>query len=154
MNNLILLDTYIRDHWKKKDARLYRTLRLMDNVEFWVLDEDEEFSDKISGLGNLLSNAKQDQIESCIGSLITVIAYTSSSKAIRIVNWIEEEYPDLFQKMMSSVHSHPYPKSAKLFLTRLKTLKNLDLISRIFNPDRSQRINSWLKTLSLQGVNE
>lgn len=153
-DHLILLDTYVQDYWTKRDRRLSRILRVMDNVEYWVLEDEEDFAQGINRLGRHMSMAEPEQLEKVSDQLVIVLAYMSSSKAIRLINWLEEHHPDVFQRLVHRLPSHERSKAAKLLSTRLRVLQSLDLISKVFNPQRSHRIQSWLRTQISQGATE
>lgn len=154
IDHLILLDTYVQEFWEKKDKRLSRILKIMDNVEYWVFDDEEQFTQGLNRIGRYISSddINPKKIEEVLEDLVTVMAYSSSSKALRILNWLEEHYPELFQKMMGGLDHHDRPKAAQLTGARLKVFKNLDLMGKIFSPNRSQKITSWLKMSSEQEV--
>lgn len=153
-DRLILLDTYVQDYWTKKDKRLSRILRVMDNVEFWVMEDEEEFARGINELGRYLTDATPEALEDGGELLITVLAYMSSSKAMRLLNWLEDAHPDVFQKYLKLLSEHDRPKAAKLLGSRLRVLQSLDLISKVFNQQRSQRIAQWLRMHMSQGATE
>lgn len=153
-DRLILLDTYVGEFWNKKDRRLSRMLNVMDNVEFWVMEDDEDFSKKIGELGRYLTDAEPEMIEEGGDLLISVMAYMSASKSIRLLNWLELNHPEVFQKILLMTSSHKMPKAAKLLGSRLRVLQRLDLISKVFNQQRSQKITQWLKAHMSQGATE
>lgn len=143
---LTLLDTYIKEYWQKKDKRLARILKIMDNVEHWVYDDEEDFSTMSSKLGVFISNCTGAEIEKIIDHLIMVMAYISSSKALRFLNWLEEFHPEVFEKYLQRLPLHSRPKTARLMSTRIRVLNGLNVMGKIFSQERSQRINNWLRT--------
>jgi hypothetical protein len=145
-DNLILLDTFVKEFWEKKDKRLSRVLSAMDNVEFWVFEEEEGFAQGVNRIGRYMSEASPEKIEQVIDNLVVLMAYMSSSKSMRMLNWIEENHPQIFQKMMARLPQHFKPKAAGLLGARMRVMNNLELMGRVFNPQRSQRISAWLKS--------
>ena len=143
---LTLLDTYIKEYWQKKDKRLARILKIMDNVEFWVFEDEEDFSSAVSKLGFFISEASPPQIEKVADHLITIMAYMSSSKALRLLNWLEENHPEVFEKYLQKLPAHSRPRAARLLGSRMRVLNGLNLMGRIFSQERSNRINSWLRS--------
>lgn len=153
-DRLILLDTYVADFWAKKDKRLSRIFKVMDNVEYWVMEDEEDFAKGINELGRYLTDASKDSLEEGGELLITILAYMSSSKAMRLLNWLENAHPEVFQKYLKMISDHERPKAAKLLGSRLRILQSLDLISKVFNQQRSQRIAQWLRMHMSQGATE
>lgn len=145
---LIFLDTYIKDYWNKKSKRLGRILHTMDQVEYWVMEDEEEFVKGINRLGRKIELAKEERIDMVLDQIVTVIAYMSSSKAIRLINWLEDNHPEILQKIIFRLPKHEKIKAAKLLSTRLKVLQNLELMSKVFGPDKSNRIKIWLTSVS------
>jgi hypothetical protein len=148
-DKLILLDTFVKEYWGKKDKRLQRILKVMDQVEFWVPDDDEDIDEEISEIGVALADASEETIESAIGSLITALAYMSSSKSLRILAWLEDAHPDLFRSFLLRLDDHTMPKAAKLSSKRMKVIQSLNLMGKVFHPNRSQRIVAWLREQGL-----
>jgi hypothetical protein len=153
-SELILLDTYVQEHWTRKDRRLARILRVMDNVEGWVFEDEEDFPKMVNKMGRALSSVGSEEIQRGIKLLVVILAYMSSSKALRLLNWLEETHPKVFQAMVESLPGHERPRAARLFQTRLRVMNNLDLMGKVFNPNRSQRITTWLKAQMSQGATE
>jgi hypothetical protein len=146
---LILMDTFVKEFWGKRDKRLQRILKVMDGVEHWVPEGDEDMDDLIAEVGSALSLAEPAAIEASLDVLITALAYMSASKAMRIMTWLEETHPALFREMLERLEDHDQPKAARLSGRRMKVLQSLNLMGRVFNPKRSQRIVAWLRAQSL-----
>ena len=146
IDRLTLLDSFVNEFWAKKDRRLSRVLKVMDSVETWVFDDKEDFARSVNEMAGSLSTAGEEKIKESVESLITVMAYMSSSKSLRLLGWLEENYPEVFKKMLEALPGHPKAKAARLLSTRVRVMSNLNLMGKVFNPSRSQKITQWLRS--------
>lgn len=143
---LSLKKRMVQEYWQKTDKRMAKILSVMENVEHWVVDDISSCKDKISDFGQKLETAKRDVLSNNAEKLIHLMGYMSSSKSIRVMNWLDEMHPGLSVHFtMEAKRLSPSLKTAALMMDRLSTIKSLSLIGKVFAPNRAKLINELLK---------
>lgn len=131
-------------YWKNKDQRMLKILSMMEAVEPWVVDDIESVSRELIEFGKKISQAKTTQLSKHAEDIIIVMTYIFSSRSMRLLNWLDENYPGLsFHYVMEARHKEDW-EPGKLLLDRLKTIKTLSLLSLIFSPIRTRLISGLL----------
>ena len=143
-NELNLLKGVVENYWKNKDRQLSNILSKMEKSESWIVDDAESVSRSLIELGKSISNSSNANLIKYSHEITFVIAYIYSSKAIRLLNWFDENFPGLVLNYLTEAYrSKGAP--GKLLIERLKTLKTLSLLGEIFHPKRSDYITNLLE---------
>jgi intracellular multiplication protein IcmW len=140
--------------WDSYDRRtLYRVIVALERVEHWVLDEIPEIDAAIIRLGEVLDEGHDFEL-SQEGKLIRVLASTRASRALRLLQALDIAKPGsasqllMFAEEASNAGEGKTPdKYAQLFLRRNLVFERLQLLSRVFAP---QRVSLVLKALEQQ----
>lgn len=145
---LNLKKSVVSEYWKRNSSRMARAISVMESVENWIQDEDEDVSKKINELSRALGKASDVGITLNIDKLLFVMAYMSSGKAIRIMNWFDENFKkDLSLDFVYQAKDGIDDPVKSLLIDRLQTVKSLNLISSIFSQARTKKIDRILKEL-------
>lgn len=144
-NKLNLNKRAVNFHWKSQDPRMLKILSMMEAVEPWVVDEVEFVAKDLVEFGKKLVKAKSPQLSKNSEEITLIMAYIFSSKSLRLLNWIDENYPGLsFHYVMEARHKEDW-EPGRLLLDRLKTIKTLSLLGLIFSPMRTRLISGLLE---------
>lgn len=144
-----LRQSIIEEFWQKKDPRMARILGWMESMEDWMLDDNEDVAENIFVLANTLERISRNDIVKNSEDLIKVMAYMSSPRALRLMEWFDERFPqgvsvDITQKALDMKGD----ERAELLLDRLNTLQRLSLLSKMFSPHRTRMIVDLLQQQS------
>lgn len=134
-----LRQSVIEQFWQKKDPRMARILGWMESMEDWMLDDDEDVAEKIYSLASSLERADKEDIIDNSEHLIKVMAYMSSPRSLRLLEWFDSQYADETSVVIiKSAEEMGDDACGKILIDRLQTLQRLNLLSRIFSPSRSR----------------
>jgi len=142
--------------WDSYDRRtLYRIVVALEHVEHWALDDDEQVEAGLIRLGEAIDSASdvnlppEDQI-------IRILVNTHSTRAFRMLQAIDMAKPGAASQIL--MHAEEVTKEeegkqvnphAKLFLRRNLVFERLQLLSRVFAP---QRISLVLNALEAKNA--
>lgn len=135
-----LRQSVIEEFWHKKDPRMARILGWMESMEDWMLDDDEDVAGGIFALANTLEKVSARSVIENSEDLLKAMAYMSSPRALRLLEWFEEHFPNGVSVALTQKARENDSESAALFLDRLNTLNRLSLLSKIFSPHRTKII--------------
>lgn len=137
--------------WDSYDRRtLYRVIVAIERVEHWVLDSDPAVDAALIRLGEVIDQAGSFELSEEL-KLIRVLCCTRASRALRLLQSLDIAKPGtasqllMFAEEASSEAEGKVPDPfAKLFLRRNLVFERLQLLSRVFAP---QRVSLILKAL-------
>lgn len=148
---LNLRQSVLEDHWRKKDPRLSRILGWMESMEDWMLDDDQEIMDAILTFSAVLERSSSARVTENADRLIEIMAYMSAPRAMRLMSWLEERFPDgVSRELLNNAIDMQGDPTADLLVDRLDTLERLSLLSRMFSPARTREIVGILKDFQAQ----
>lgn len=143
---LNLKKSIVEDYWRKTSPRMAKAISVMQDVEFWLLDDKKEVNDALNDLAKSMDKADRDNIVQQANALLYVMAYMSSGKALRMMSWFDEKHPNgLTVDITTMAKSNPESIHARLLLDRLQTIKSLSLMNKVFAPSRTRLIIEMLK---------
>lgn len=135
--------------WHDYDKRtLYRIVTSMEGIEAWAADQDPAIEQGLIHLGNNLEGLSDFEITD-EAVLIKILANTRSSRALRLMQFLDVLKPGTASKLL--IYAEEQTKDAanknryaELFLKRNLAFERLQLLARVFAPER---INLVLKAL-------
>lgn len=135
--------------WHDYDKKtLYRIVTSMEGIESWATDDDPKVNEALNHLGEALDKVSSLEIEN-ESLLVKILANTRSSRALRLMQFLDGLKPGTASKLLIYAeeqlkNSTTYSPDAALFLKRNLAFEKLQLLGRIFAPER---INLVLKAL-------
>jgi intracellular multiplication protein IcmW len=137
--------------WDSYDRRtLYRVIIALERVEHWVLDEIPEVDAALIRLGEAMDRGSGFEL-SKESEFIRVLANTRASRALRLLQAVDIAKPGSASQLLMRAEEisaegegKTFDPRAQLFLRRNLVFERLQLLSRIFAP---QRVSLILKAL-------
>jgi intracellular multiplication protein IcmW len=137
--------------WDSYDRRtLYRVIVAIERVEHWVMDSDPAIETALIRLGEVIDQAGSFELSE-EAKIIRVLASTRASRALRLLQSLDIAKSGtassllMFAEEASAEGEGKTPdKHAQLFLRRNLVFERLQLLSRVFAP---QRVSLILKAL-------
>lgn len=135
--------------WHDYDKRtLYRIVTSMEGIESWAGDDDPQVEEALLRLGSTLDELSDFELTD-EASLVKVLANLRSGRALRLMQFLDVLKPGTASKLLifaeeqtkDAAHKNRY---ADLFLKRNLAFERLQLLGRVFAPER---INLVLKAL-------
>ena len=135
--------------WHDYDKRtLYRIVTSMEGIESWAGDDDPQVEEALLRLGSCLDEVSDFELND-EAVLVKVLANLRSGRALRLMQFLDVLKPGTASKLLifaeeqtkDAAHKNRY---ADLFLKRNLAFERLQLLGRVFAPER---INLVLKAL-------
>lgn len=149
MSNLNLRHSVIKDFWNSRDERMGIVLQWMEDMEDmeeWSLDKDPDFSRALEELAGIMERASRQAMLGKLDGLLNVMAYMSSSRAMRLLEWFDERYQNgLSLELIQQARQQPSDPCHQIMLDRLRALQSLSLLGKIFDPKRVHHIIQLLR---------
>jgi intracellular multiplication protein IcmW len=139
----------VHQFWHDYDRRtLYRIVTSMEAIEDWAADDEPKIDKAFSQLGVQLENVSDFEIKE-EALVIKILANTRSTRALRLMQFLDIVKPGTASKLLIYAEEHTKDKDqvdkyADLFLKRNLAFERLQLLGRVFAPER---INLVLKAL-------
>ncbi|MFI4938344.1 MAG: type IVB secretion system protein IcmW [Candidatus Berkiellales bacterium] len=139
----------VHTFWHDYDKRtLYRIVTSMEGIEEWAADTDPKVEEALMRLGSSLDDLTDVEITD-EAPLVKVLANMRSGRALRLMQFLDVLKPGTASKLLiyaeeqtkDPAHKNPY---ADLFLKRNLAFERLQLLGRVFSPER---VNLVLKAL-------
>lgn len=139
----------VHQFWHDYDKRtLYRIVTSMEEIEHWAADEDPGVQEVLQRIGEKLDKESDYEITD-EATLVKILANLRSAKALRLMQFLDVKKSGTAAKLLmyaeeqtkDPANKNPY---ADLFLKRNLAFERLQLLGRVFSPER---INLVLKAL-------
>jgi hypothetical protein len=141
----------VTHYWQEKDPRMARILLWMETVEDWMLDDHHDVSAALRSLAIDIQRSNKSFVKELSQDWLTVLAYLSSSRALRLVDWFEHSNSstsgalDLVQTARAMKHD----EYSLILLDRLQAMRTLNLLGKIFSSKRLENVISLLKRVNI-----
>jgi intracellular multiplication protein IcmW len=132
----------VRSYWQEKhDYALYRIIEAMEGVEGWVADGNPEVEAALDRLIKALNKAQNYELHN-EESLIQILNSIKASRAFRALQFLDSLKPGSASKLLifAEVSSNEPEDMPGFFLKRNLVFERLQLLGRIFAPDRVELI--------------
>lgn len=138
--------------WDTYDRRtLYRVLVSLEQVEHWAIDQEADIEPAVLALGRAIDLAGNFDITKYEDKVIRILASMHAGRAMRVLQALDSVKPGIASQLLMYAEEASVDKNnmvgdryAKLFLRRNLVFERLQLLSRLFSP---QRISLILKAL-------
>lgn len=142
----------IHAFWDSYDRRtLYRVIVSIERMETWAVDQEPEVELAIIELGRAIDFAHDIDFSGQEATIIRILANTRASRAMRILQALDMAKPGtasqllMYAEDVGADHGGKVgDRHAKLFLQRNLVFERLQLLSRVFAP---QRVSLVIKSL-------
>lgn len=138
----------VREYWQKTSPNLAKIMQVMENVEHWLVDESGAFQYVLKGLVERLRVAEKRVLvqDRFVDGMTYLLAYCSTSRALRLMAWLDLRNPDLSvtytSRMKGMAGTAP---TAQLMVDRLQAVESIDMMQSVFSPQRSRMIIGLLR---------
>lgn len=135
--------------WHDYDRRtLYRIVTSMEGIENWTSDSEPKVDEALKALGITLEDLSDFELED-EAVVVKILANCRSSRALRLMQFLDVMKPGTASKLLIFAEEQTKDPSNKnpfadLFLKRNLSFERLQLLGRVFAPER---INLVLKAL-------
>lgn len=136
---LNLRKSLVERFWNNHDPRLARILRWMDSTEDWMLDERPDVMQALTSLGQRMTKTEPNALADRFDPLIEILAYMSSSRALRIIEWLDRAHAGALSLRLVQKAQSREDARAQILIDRLQALRSLDLLGQIFSQQRIGR---------------
>lgn len=129
--------------WHDYDRRvLYRIVASIEAVESWAIDNNPHIDQALEHLGEALEGLSESDIEfSDEEKVVKLLASIHAGRALRLMQFLDIKKPGTASKLLvyaeevtkERAQKDPY---ADMFLKRNLSFERLQLLSRVFAPER------------------
>ncbi len=141
--------------WDSYDRRtLYRVIVALERVEHWTLDNTESVEAALLQLGTLMDQTPDVTLDQ-EAAFVRVLATVRASRALRLLQALDAAKPGAASQLLMYAEGNTGAEAstpdpfAELFLRRNLVFERLQLLSRVFAP---QRVSLVLKALEQSAV--
>lgn len=137
----------VAKHWQEKhDYALYRIISTMEAVESWTLDGDSEFEALLTEIASSVDGLTSFTVSE-EESFIKFFNSIKASRALRLLQAIDQLMPGSASKLLvfAEVSSSSKEDTPGFFLNRNLVFERLQLLGRIFAPERFRMVMSALE---------
>lgn len=141
----------VHEFWHDYDKRtLYRIVTSMEGIESWAADQDPKVEEALMRFGESLDNLHDFDLKD-EALVVKLLANLRSSRALRLMQYLDTVQPGTASKLLiyaeENTKDENKNKYADLFLKRNLAFERLQLLGRVFAPER---INLVLKALETE----
>ncbi len=132
----------VRSYWQEKhDYALYRIIEAMEGVEGWVTDGNPEVEAALSHLIKALDKVQNYELHN-EEALIQILNTLKAARAFRLLQFFDSLKPGSASKLLifAEVASNEPDDMPGFFLKRNLVFERLQLMGRIFAPDRVELV--------------
>lgn len=164
LTNLLLDDEHLTEYWASKGPKISKILNAMSIHENWtaecIMEDNEEeykkFTEIFTSLGESIQNSGCYSGDYA-NKLIEALAYMSSQRAFRILNWLDNSHPEesicfyliivakKYKRQLFHDNNDNINYCATLFLDRLKTLKAVQMLSSVYREENIVNVSKLLE---------
>jgi len=141
--------------WDSYDRRtLYRVIVALERVEHWTLDNTESVETALLQLGTVMDQIPDLSLDQ-EAAFVRVLATVRASRALRLLQALDAAKPGAASQLLMYAEGNTGAEAstpdpfAELFLRRNLVFERLQLLSRVFAP---QRVSLVLKVLEQSAV--
>lgn len=146
MSGLNLRKSIVTEFWRTKNPRMGMILQWMEDMEDWGMDDDQSFTEALLMLVPQMERAPREAMLDNTESLLQIMAYMSSSRALRLIEWFDEHFPQgLSLEMVEAAQEQEDDPRSQLLLDRLRAIQSLSLLGQVFSPARTRLITNLLR---------
>ncbi|KAG0186589.1 hypothetical protein DFQ28_007594 [Apophysomyces sp. BC1034] len=134
----------VREHWQEVAPELADLLATIERTEDWTLDNNPDIAERLTQFGLRLSDpsATLRLAEADKNELLFFLAYINSSKALRLVQWMDQAQEGLGSKLLNLLLAQDGagvfanvadPMLAGTMIQRLRIVQNMPYFQQILS---------------------
>lgn len=134
----------VREHWQEVAPELADLLATIERTEDWTLDNNPDIAKRLTQFGLRLSDpsATLRLAEADKNELLFFLVYISSSKALRLVQWMDQAQEGLGSKLLNLLLAQDGagvfanvadPMLAGTMIQRLRIVQNMPYFQQILS---------------------
>ncbi|WP_424948652.1 hypothetical protein [Chromobacterium haemolyticum] len=142
---LSLSNESVHEHWQQLSPDLADLLISIEKTEDWTLDSNPDIAERLARFGLRLSdpNATLRLAEADKNELLFFLVYISSSKAFRLIQWLDESQDGLGSRLLGTLLEQDGagvfmnvadPMLAGTMIQRLRVVQNTPFFQQLLNP--------------------
>jgi intracellular multiplication protein IcmW len=138
----------VRQFWQERhDHALYRIIASMESVESWSLDNNPQFEAAIQEFASFFDGIDKFEL-SQEENFVKVLSALKSARALRVLQYIDTLQPGGASKLLiyAEVASSSPEDLASFFLKRNLVFERLQLLGRIFAPERFALVSKAMES--------
>lgn len=142
----------VRDHWQQVAPELADLLETIERTEDWTVDTNPDIADRLTRFGLRLSDpaAAVRLAEADKNELLFFLVYISSSKALRIIEWMDHTQDALGTKLLNTLLAQDGagvfanvadPMLAGTMIQRMRVIQNTPFFQKLLAPSMLDSIH-------------
>ena len=142
----------VHTFWHDYDRRvLYRIVASIEAVESWAIDNDVHVDQALIHLGEALEGLSESDIEfHDEAKVVKLLASIHAGRALRLMQFLDIKKPGTASKLLVYAEESTKDKAQKdvfadMFLKRNLSFERLQLLSRVFAPERVKLVLNALE---------
>lgn len=135
----------VRQYWKNVSPELSDMFLMIEKTEDWTLDNHPDIGERLTHFGLRLADpdATKRLAEADRNSLLFFLVYISTSKAFRLVSWMDEAQQGLGTRLLNSLLERDGegvfanvldPGLAGVMVQRLRVIQNTPYLQKLLDP--------------------
>ncbi|MGH3977103.1 MAG: hypothetical protein ACRDS9_27880 [Pseudonocardiaceae bacterium] len=133
--------------WRRFDPELAELVSVMDRAEGWTLDRNPAVAERLIRLGQRITGEREAKVlvSAEREDLLLFLAYISTSRALRVIHWLDEVggYGSALVDRLLHEHAEvtaavPEASLRELLTHRLRVISNTPFFTKLFAPERLQ----------------
>lgn len=132
-------------HWHKFSPELGALFCTIEKTEDWTLDNHPDIADRLVNFGLRLADpqATKRLAEADNNSMLFFLCYISTSKAFRLINWMDDAQEGLGTRLLNSLLERngegifanvADPSLAGVMIQRLRVIQNTPYLHKLLHP--------------------
>lgn len=147
----------VRNYWHSVSPDMARLFGAIEQTEDWTLDADARIGDRLIGLAKRLSvpNAAARLAAADKHDLLFFLVYISTSKAFRLIQWLDEEEDGLGSRLLDSLLDNDSadafarvadPVLVSTLFRRLHVIQNTPFFNQLLDPSMLEGIQQAIQS--------
>lgn len=134
--------------WSKyQDANVYKAICLMEHVESWALDNNQDVNEAFIALGENIKNNTPQKISN-MQDIVTLCAYIRISRKLRFMQLIDQVDPGAASRVIKYAEQNQFSSNhARFFLSRNIVFERMRIVSRMMSRDRIKMLRKLVESV-------
>jgi hypothetical protein len=150
MDCISISDLSIEQHFKNVGIDVYATLKNASSQEAWQDGIDPVLKERIFLWIERLDPTMLGHVQEAMDELVIILAVLTLSQAMYFLSQIQRYVPNIFTNLLDySLELSGDDIEKRVYIDRIVTLHQLDLLKRLFSEDRTELVSTAInKALS------